>query len=79
MLNERETRGKEGWISVSLVLHAVIKKGIPTPRYIRGLGSSNGISRDGQKFVLLLHFHFLGTSPKLDRKIFWRLQETEYF
>jgi len=55
---------------VSLVLHAVIKKGIPTPRYIRGLGSSNGISRDGQKFVLLLHFHFLGTSPKLDRKIF---------
>jgi len=80
MLNGKETRGKEGWtISESLVLHAVIKGGIPTPRYIPGVGSSNGVSRDGQKFVLLLHFHFLGISPKLDKKIFWRLQDTEYF
>jgi hypothetical protein len=55
------------------------KKGIPTPRYIPGLASSNGISRDRQMFVLLLHFHFHGISPKLDKKIFWRLQESEDF
>jgi hypothetical protein len=64
---------------VSLALHAVINEGIPTPHYIPGLASSNGVSRDGLKYVLLLHFHFLGTSPKLDKKIFWHLQETEYF
>jgi len=80
MLNERETRGEEGrTVSESLVLHAVIKVGIARPCYIPGLGSSNAVSRDGQKFVMFLHFHFLGISPKLDKKIFWRLQDNEYF
>jgi len=79
MREKHAEKRDEQFFSLSSCTLSLKKKGIPTPSYIPGLASSNGISRDGQMFVLLLHFRFLGTSPKLDKKIFWRLQETEYY